>query len=139
MSHLRQIAIVSPSDRVGKRYKVEVFLAKEPINKRTLTTIRMVPGSLRTIHFGSNKYNNYILWREQAKNHPVASKERREAFKYANERKKSFIARHGVDDGFSDPYSARFWSRFLLWNKGSLKASADDISKEYGIKVHLKL
>jgi hypothetical protein len=51
-----------------------------------------------------------------------------------------YIARH--DNGREDwtrqgIMSPGFWSRWLLWNKPTLKASAKDIEKRFGIKIRL--
>lgn len=51
------------------------------------------------------------------------------------ERKARYIARHQAHEHWEDPRSAGFWSRWLLWNKPSLRASAQDIKRRFGIVV----
>lgn len=50
------------------------------------------------------------------------------------ERKKKYLARHRVNEDWSDYYTAGFWARWLLWNKKTLKESKEDISRRFGIK-----
>jgi hypothetical protein len=61
-------------------------------------------------------------------------------------RRKRYLIRHGglAPDfefsgrelwGTSGFRSPGFWSRHLLWNKPTLKGSARDIRKKFGIKV----
>lgn len=42
------------------------------------------------------------------------------------ERKANYIARHQTREDWSDPLTAGFFSRFVLWNKKSLEASKRD-------------
>ena len=57
-----------------------------------------------------------------------------------DERKERYIDRHkkNEDWGKSGVKSAGFWSRWLLWNKKSLKASVSDINQRYP-SCHVKL
>lgn len=45
-----------------------------------------------------------------------------------NDKKAAYIARHSARENWQDPFSAGYWSRWLLWNKKTLKASAEDIT-----------
>ncbi len=56
------------------------------------------------------------------------------------ERKERYIARHGKNENWSDPKTAGFYAKNVLWNKTSLKASVADINKKFQkLNVKLKL
>lgn len=43
-----------------------------------------------------------------------------------NKRKENYIARHEVRENWTDPLTAGFWSRWILWNKPTISASLKD-------------
>ena len=51
------------------------------------------------------------------------------------ERKARYLVRHQKHEHWEDPRSPGFWSRWLLWNKPTLRASAQDIKRRFGIVV----
>ena len=53
------------------------------------------------------------------------------------ERKRAYRARHRSreDWGKSGIDTAGFWSRWLLWNKPTIKESISDIKKKFGVKI----
>ena len=65
------------------------------------------PGLKKTIHFGQKGASDYTKNKDK-------------------ERKKSYIERHRPRENWSDPLTAGFWSRYVLWNKTSLEASIRD-------------
>jgi hypothetical protein len=73
---------------------------------------------LNTIRFGASGYDDFII------------------SKGNEDKKKNYIKRHSKED-WSDLEKAGTWSRFLLWNKKSLKASIKDMGNRFGIKIHL--
>jgi hypothetical protein len=82
-----------------------------------------------TVHFGQEDASDYTLHKEA-------------------ERKQRYIKRHGgsktgktsrkEDWTKKGLNTAGFWSRWLLWEKPSLKASIDNIEKRFGIKIERK-
>lgn len=52
-------------------------------------------------------------------------------------RKDRYLARHSKREHWSDPLTPGFWSRWLLWNKKTLGASAKDVRRRFGISVLL--
>lgn len=68
----------------------------------------------KKIHFGAMGYEDYTSHRDA-------------------ERKQRYIARHESNENWtrSGIYSAGFWSRWILWNKPSLKGSIDDLNKRF--------
>ena len=55
--------------------------------------------------------------------------------------RQNYIARHKVNENWekSGIHTAGFWSRWVLWNKPTLKDSIKDIEKKYNIKIQNKI
>lgn len=70
----------------------------------------------KKIHFGASGYQDYTIHKD-------------------NTRKERYIMRHQARENWSNPKTPGFWSRWLLWNKPTLKASAADIRRQFGIKL----
>jgi len=71
-----------------------------------------------TIHFGDSRYQDYTQHKDET-------------------RKQSYLNRHYKNERWNDPTTAGFWSRWLLWNKKSIKSSIKDIQDRFGIKVRI--
>jgi hypothetical protein len=55
-----------------------------------------------------------------------------------DDRKERYIKRHAnMGEDWDDLKTAGFWSRWILWNKPSLKGCVRDTQKRYNIKIHL--
>lgn len=97
-----------PSDDGKHKYEV-TFENSE--NKRT-----------RTVKFGAKGYNDYtIYYKEEGK-------------KKADEMKDAYIERHKVNEQFDNPYTAGALSRWILWNKPTVKESLIDYIRRF--KLH---
>lgn len=72
----------------------------------------------KTIRFGDRRYQDYTMHKNPA-------------------RKLAYQARHFKRENWKDPFTAGFWSRWLLWNKPSLDQSIKDIQKRFKIKIIL--
>lgn len=72
----------------------------------------------KTIHFGGAGYSDYTKHKD-------------------SERKQRYIARHKAREnwGKSGIKSAGFWSRWILWNKPTLKDSISATERKFGIKM----
>ena len=79
----------------------------------------MVKVDGRTIHFGDAKYEDYTTHKDP-------------------KRKANYLARHSGED-WTDPKTAGFWARWLLWNKPSLVASVRDLEQRFGFVAVLKI
>lgn len=73
----------------------------------------------KTMYFGADGYLDYTMHRDK-------------------ERKEKYIARHKDKENWDDPYTKGFWSRWLLWEKKTLTASAKFIEENFGITVKWK-
>jgi len=74
---------------------------------------------LKAISFGAKGYEDYTIHHDK-------------------KRKLKYMMRHRNED-WGDPYTAGFWSKHLLWNKSTIKKSADDITTNYGIGIMLAI
>lgn len=70
----------------------------------------------KTIHFGADGYQDYTQHKDP-------------------KRKESYISRHRSREDWNDPFTAGYWSRWLLWNLPSLEASIRDINDRFGIII----
>jgi hypothetical protein len=64
--------------------------------------------------FGASGYSDYISSKDEAK-------------------KKAYIARHKVNENWSDPYTAGTLSRYILWNLPTLQDSINDYKKRFSL------
>ena len=100
----------------------EFYLEKSnlPTKKWMASYINPESGRVKTIQFGAAGMTDFIL------------------SKGDKERKEKYIKRHsGMGEDWNDPLTAGFWSRYLLWNKPTLKGSIKDMEKQFDIKINL--
>lgn len=78
----------------------------------------IIDDTKKTIHFGQRNASDYTIHKDK-------------------ERKKLYIDRHRKREDWTKKgiKSAGFWSRWLLWNKESLKGSLKDIEKRYKVRI----
>ena len=56
------------------------------------------------------------------------------------ERKQRYIQRHKTNQDWNDPLTAGFWSRWLTWEKPTLKEAVSNINKKFkNINVKLQV
>ena len=84
----------------------------------------------KTIHFGEMGYRDYTLMHKKRSGFYEKDKSVRELTK------RRYIKRHrGMGEDWNDPFSgAGFWSRFILWNKPSVKESLAFVMRKYGME-----
>lgn len=81
----------------------------------------VVNQKVKKIYFGANGYNDYIIYNK------ILTREE------ADKKKENYIKRHGVNQDWTDPLKAGTLSRYILWNKRTLKQSLDDYLKRFNI------
>ena len=74
----------------------------------------IITSTNKKVYFGSSDYQDFTQHKDET-------------------RKNSYIKRHQKNEDWtkSGMDSAGFWSRYLLWNKESIKASYEDIKKRF--------
>lgn len=89
---------------------MKAFILRKSSNPKKKYDVYVPRGDrLKKVSFGAKGYSDYTIHKD---------KDRRERYR----------ARH-QNDRLSDPYSAGFWSMYVLWNKVSLKSSFQDAVK----------
>jgi hypothetical protein len=74
----------------------------------------------RIVDFGASGYEDFISYSRQPGN-------------IAEAKKRAYIARHGVNESWTDPFAASTLSRYVLWNLPTLAASVADYKKRFGV------
>jgi len=82
--------------------------------KKLVAQFSLDSGSKRTVHFGSAVSTTYTEGATDIK-------------------KNAYLARHKVRENWNDPLSAGALSRWILWNKRSLRASIADFKKRFNL------
>lgn len=95
----------------------------EPSDKKTkkwmVSYINPKSGRVKTIQFGAKGMSDFTIHKDK-------------------KRKERYIKRHsGMGEDWNDPSTAGFWSRWILWNKPTLKGSIKNTEKQFDIKIHL--
>lgn len=68
--------------------------------------------TMHTVHFGAKGYSDFTQHHDEA-------------------RKKRYLARHKKREDWSNPLTAGFWSRWVLWNLPDLQASIEDTKHKF--------
>lgn len=69
-------------------------------------------GTTKTVHFGANGMSDFTIHKDP-------------------ERKKRYINRHSKNEDWTNPITAGALSRWILWNKPSLRSSIQDYKKRF--------
>ena len=83
----------------------------QPSNSKAKKMDAIIDGK-KTVHFGQKNASDFTLHKDP-------------------ERKDRYINRHKKNEHWDDPKTAGFYSRWILWNKPTLKQSVDDLNKRY--------
>jgi hypothetical protein len=101
-------------------YKLlDIDKAEDGKHKYKVVLLNTETNRKKTVKFGSYGMMDYVLWNEK------------EGKQYADERKKLYIERHQNNENWNDPSTSGFWSRWVLWNKKTFKASLNDTIKKF--------
>ena len=70
----------------------------------------------KTLHFGAKGMSDFTKHKDK-------------------KRKKRYLARHAVRENWNVPDTAGSLSRWILWNKDTIKASKIDYAKRFSLKI----
>jgi hypothetical protein len=98
-----------------------VRLSKGTGGKKLKATINLKDGGTKTVSFGASGYNDFTIYSKIDK-------------KLAEDKKKNYIARHSVNEDWTDASTSGFWSRYILWNQPTVEKSMDWMENKYGFK-----
>jgi hypothetical protein len=94
--------------------KLQIHLCKSRKKGKKFTVVV----DNKTVHFGATGYQDYTIHKD---------KERMARYTKRHKRRENW--------GKSGIKTAGFWSKWLLWNKPSLRASIRDIEKRFNVKI----
>lgn len=88
----------------------------EPSNLKTkkYKAILEDNGKQYTVQFGAKGYEDFTTHKDES-------------------RKQRYITRHQANEDWTDPLTPGFWSKHLLWNKPTIKASLADLRKKFNL------
>jgi hypothetical protein len=73
----------------------------------------------RSVSFGASGYEDYTMHHDKV-------------------RMERYLTRHQKRENWSDPYSAGFWSRWLLWSKPTMNAAIRETEKHLKQKIRFQ-
>lgn len=82
--------------------------------KKYMAVFETDSGRTKTTHFGSAGMSDYTKNKDP-------------------ERKERYLQRHRANENWNDPTSAGSLSRYILWNKTSLRESIKDFKSKFGL------
>ena len=115
----RSRSIKSMSRRSRGKVKL-LSIKKSPIKGKKLRASFSTNGKTKTVDFGASGYGDYIRYNKKNKT-------------IAENKKRSYIARHKVRENFSNFMSPGSLSRYILWGKPSLKSSIADYKRRFNL------
>jgi hypothetical protein len=95
--------------------KVVIKKSTKPEKKMMATFTDCQTGRDKTIHFGAKNMSDYTKHKDK-------------------ERKKRYLQRHKASENWNNPKSAGALSRWILWNKPSLRESIASYKKKFRLK-----
>ena len=114
--------ISKKSESTSKPARVEIKRATIDPYKLTAVFYDKDDKKIKTTHFGDERYEDYTIHKDK-------------------ERLKNYNTRHGAKSAgekWQKPMTAGALSKWILWNKPSLKASFDDYKRRFKLKGDLK-
>lgn len=95
---------------------VEAKLTKSDNPKKKYKVVVESKDRKKTIHFGAKGMSDYTKHKD-------------------DERKKRYIDRHKKRENWSDPFSAGYWAKNILWNKKTIKESIKNTERTKNIDI----
>ena len=93
------------------------LISMKPANNnihKYVVVVEKDDGSRRTIRFGAAGMSDFTKHRDEA-------------------RKQRYLDRHRAREDWNDPLTAGFWSRWILWNKPTIRESLEDVRQRFGL------
>ena len=91
-----------------------VKITKSPKKDKKYRAVFIRNGREKSVDFGASGYSDYLHHKDP-------------------ERKKRYENRHRSRENWRDPTSAGALSRYILWNKLTLRASISDYKRRFGL------
>lgn len=90
--------------------KLIEFKPSDIVGKKYMVIVQDNKGKNHTLHFGSKGYEDYTIHKD-------------------DERKERYLDRHKSREDWTNPLTAGFWARWVLWNKPTIKESLEDAKR----------
>jgi len=74
----------------------------------------------KKVHFGAKGYSDYTIHKDP-------------------KRKEAYLSRHKPRENWNDKKTAGFWSRWILWNKPTLRDSIRHTENKFGLNIVNKI
>jgi len=94
-------------------YLLSINVSPNP-KKKYVAVFQLATGRKKTIHFGARGMSDYTIHRNE-------------------ERKRAYLARHSITEDWNNPLTAGALSRWILWNKNTLRASIADFKSRFNL------
>jgi hypothetical protein len=111
MAQKYDLCSIETSDKPGKKYDAKFREKGCPCSKKS------TPECGRkevVVSFGAKGMSDYTKHKD-------------------DERKERYLLRHKMNEDWNDPMTPGALSRWILWNKKTLKASIDDFKKRFNL------
>ena len=87
-------------------------LSKSNIKNKKYKVVVTDGDTKKTINFGEARASDYTINKDP-------------------KRKANYLARHAPRENWTDPFSAAFFARWILWNKPTIDQSLQDLRKRF--------
>ena len=94
--------------------KLQSFTNSSNPDKKYMVVLIKPDGKTKTIHFGANGMDDFTKTGDI-------------------EQKSRYIKRHQAREDWTNPLTAGFWSKNILWNKSTIKASLADTKSRFNL------
>lgn len=94
--------------------KLKSLTPSQSKTKKYKAVFETKDGKTKTVQFGAKGYSDYTKNKDDS-------------------RKKKYIQRHKKNENWSDPMTAGTLSRYILWNKKTIKASVADYKRRFNL------
>lgn len=97
-------------------------LGPSPSSSKKLVAVFGVGGGRRkTVHFGARGYGDYTLYWQTGDT------------KVARQKRRQYIRRHAVAEDWLDPTAAGTLSRYILWEKPTVRQALTAFKRRFGV------
>lgn len=104
-----------------RKLKLKEIKSSHKAEKKYDAVFLTQDGKEKLVPFGASGYNDFILFNEK------------EGAKIANMHKERYLNRHKKNENWEKPDTPGALSRWILWNKKTLKASLKDYKNKFKV------
>jgi len=90
------------------------------VDKKLMATFEQDNGQTITTHFGARNYMDYTKYYKKDK-------------ELAKQKRESYLARHKVNEDWTDPTSAGALSKFILWSEPTIERAITKFKKRFNL------